>query len=177
MANDSVGHRKAMRLLRWIGSGFILLGAPTTTFAANNCPWMNEATASGLVGGNAVGAYTASTANQPAVCTFTQSEADLTRLLRIVVDVAKDDPHAHLMKSEMACGPNPVSLTAIGNEAIACPTDEGTEGHGARAVGRVRDQVFEILITTTRKDDPILTRDALRIRINTAAEQVSGNLF
>jgi hypothetical protein len=41
----------------------------------------------------------------------------------------------------------------------------------------LNDQVFEILITTTRSDDPILTHDELRIRINTAAEQVSGNLF
>ena len=49
--------------------------------------------------------------------------------------------------------------------------------HGARAIGRVCDQVFVILMTTTRQDDPILKSDALRIRINTATEQVSGNLF
>jgi len=177
MANDSLGRRKAVRWVRLIGAGLILLGVPTTTLAANDCQWMNEATASGLLGGNAVGAHTASTANQPAVCTFTQSASDVTRVLRITVDVTKDDSHPRLMKLEAGCGPNPAPLRAIGNEAMACQVDEPGEGRGARVVGRVRDQVFEILITTTRKDDPILTRDALRIRINTAAEQVSGNLF
>jgi hypothetical protein len=177
VANDFTGNRRVSRKIGWIGSRLILLYAPAAALAANNCPWMNEATASGLLGGNAVGTYTSSTANQPALCTFTQSEGGVTRVLRITVDLAKDDPHAHLMKSEAECGPTQMPLKAIGNEAVACSVDEGTEGGGERAAGRVRDQVFEILITTTRKDDPILTRDALRIRINTAAEQVSGNLF
>jgi len=44
-------------------------------------------------------------------------------------------------------------------------------------VGRVRDQIFTITISTTLKNDPILTRDALKARIYTAAEQVAGNLF
>lgn len=154
-----------------------MLGAPAATLAANNCPWMNEATASGLLGGNAVGAYNASTENRPAVCTFTQSDGDVTRVLRITVDVVKEDPHAQLMKSEAACGPSATPLKAIGNEAVACVVDAPTEGRSARAIGRVRDQVFEILMTTTGNDDQILKSDALRIRINTAAEQVSGNLF
>ena len=48
---------------------------------------------------------------------------------------------------------------------------------GERLVGRVRDQVFTITISTTLKNDPILTRDEIKSRIYTAAEQVSGNLF
>lgn len=177
MANDSLGRRKTVRWVRFIAAGLILLGLPATTLAANVCPWMNEATASGLLGGNAIGAYTATTANQPAVCTFTQSASGATRILRITVDVIKDDSHTRLMKLEAGCGPNPAPLKAIGNEAVACQVGEPGEGRGARVIGRVRDQVFEILISTTRNDDPILTRDALRIRINTASEQVSGNLF
>lgn len=177
MANSSLECRWVLRCVRWVGTGLIVLGARGVAIAANNCPWMNEATASGLLGGNAVGSYSASTADQPAVCTFTQSEVDVTRVLRITVDLAKDDPHAHLMKSEAGCGPNSIPLKAIGNEAVACVVDEPNPGRGTRAIGRVRDQVFEILMTTTRKDDPILKSDALRIRINTAAEQVSGNLF
>lgn len=177
MANSSLGCQWGVQCVQWIGTGLIVLGAPAVTRAANNCPWMNEATASGLLGGNAIGSYSASTANQPPVCTFTQSEGDVTRVLRITVDLAEGDPHAHLMKAEAACGPNPTPLKAIGNEAVSCAVDEPNPGRGARAIGRVRDQVFEILMTTTRKDDSILKSDALRIRINTAAEQVSGNLF
>ena len=177
MGNDFLGRRQAVRWVRWIELVLIPLGVPIAARAANNCPWMNEATASGLLGGNAVGAYTAQNVDHPAVCTFAQSTSDVTRTLRITVDVTKDDAHARLMQLQAACGPNPAPLKAIGNEAIACMMDDGIEGRCARAAGRVRDQVFEILITTTRKDDPILTRDALRIRIDTAAEQVSGNLF
>jgi hypothetical protein len=177
MASDLAGTRRTSRGFRWIGPGLILLCAPLAALAANNCPWMNEATASGLLGGDAIGAYTPSTANQPAACIFTQRGAGVTRVLRITVDLAEDDPHAHLMKSEAACGPSPAPLKGIGNEAVVCAVDDSTGRRGARVAGRVRDQVFEILITTNRKDDPILTADALRIRINTAAEQVSGNLF
>ena len=41
-------------------------------YAANDCPWMNEATASGLLGGTAVGMFQAATTEKAAVCTFTQ---------------------------------------------------------------------------------------------------------
>ena len=177
MANDPGGNGKAICSMEWIGTGLILLWAPTITFAANHCPWMNEATVSGLLGGNATGTYHASTVNRPAMCTFTQTESEVTRVLKITVDLSKDDPHARWMKSETACGQNPTPLEAIGNEAVACVVDGSGAGRGERAIGRVRDQVFEILITTTRKDDPILTSDSLKVRINTAAEQVSGNLF
>ena len=165
-----------LRFVRRVGVGLTLIGAPVVALAANNCPWMNEATASSLLGGNAIGSYSASTADQPAVCTFTQNEVDVTRVLRITVNLAKDDPHAQLMRSEAACGPHRSPLKAIGNEAVACEIDESNSGRGARVFGRVRDQVFEIVMTT-RKGDAILKSDALRIRINTAAEQVSGNLF
>lgn len=177
MANDSGSHFKSSPALRWIALGGVLVLAPAAVFAANNCPWMNEATASGLLGGDSVGAYTAGASDRPAVCTFTQSAADVTRTLKITIEIAREDPHARLVKSETACGSSPFPLKAIGNEAVACAIEEQPKIRGARSVGRVRDQIFEILITTSRLDDPILTRDALRIRINTAAEQVSGNLF
>ena len=177
MANNFSACRWFLRFVRLVGTGLMALSAHAVAIAANNCPWMNEATASGLLGGNAIGSYTASTSDQPAACTFTQSDPDVTRILRIKVVLAKDDPHAYLIKSEAACGPSPIPLKAIGNEAVACVVDQRNPGRGARAIGRVRDQVFEILMTTTRPDDPILKNDALRIRINTAAEQLSGNLF
>jgi hypothetical protein len=68
-------------------------------------------------------------------------------------------------------------LRAIGNEALICAADEDKKRMGERVVGRVRDQVFTITISTSLKNDPVLTSDELRSRIYTAAEQVSGNLF
>lgn len=177
MANDFKRYRTSFQMVRRIGLGIVLLGGPAAMLAANNCPWMNEATASGLLGGDAVGAYSPGSTNQPAVCAFTQSAADVTRILKISIEVAQDDPHTHLMKAEAACRSTTSPLKAIGNEAVTCAVSEERGIRGARSIGRVRDQIFEIVITTTRTEDPILTAAALRIRINTAAEQVSGNLF
>ncbi len=41
----------------------------------------------------------------------------------------------------------------------------------------MRDQVFTIVLSSRVKKNPLLTRDALKARIYTAAEQVAGNLF
>lgn len=177
MANEQGPHRQFLRRIGSIWVGLVLLTAPVATLAANNCPWLNEATASGFLAGEATGLYSPATPHQPAVCAFTQKDADVTRILKITVDVSPGDPHQQFVKSEAGCGSNPVQLSAIGNEAVACAVEDLKESRGTRAIGRVRDQLFEILITTTRKDDPILTRDALRLRIRSAAEQVSGNLF
>ena len=76
-----------------------------------------------------------------------------------------------------SCGADVSPLKAIGNEATACAADDRKGVMGERVVGRVRDQVFTIAISSTLKNDPILTREALKTRIYTAAEQVAGNLF
>ncbi len=68
-------------------------------------------------------------------------------------------------------------LRAIGNEAIACAWDERRNLYSARVIGRVRNQVFTITLSTTQKNDPILPREMLRTRILIVAEQVSGNLY
>jgi hypothetical protein len=172
--------RYALRRLRGFGSVVVclycLLGLPDAVRAENKCPWLNEATASGLLGGNAVGAFAESSPNQPAVCTFTMQSPEVTRTLRISME-SVSNPHTRLMAAEQICGTNAEVLEAIGNEAVFCAADEQKGHMGERAVGRVRDQVFTILINSSIKNDSVLTRDALRNRIYTAAEQVAGNLF
>ncbi|MFC5861545.1 hypothetical protein ACFPT7_04525 [Acidicapsa dinghuensis] len=157
--------------------GILLLGLSADAFAANTCPWMNEASASGLLGGNAKGAYIATSQSPTASCTFTQQAADGTRTLRIVVTRFEDDPHAGFTKRKMACQSEPTPLKAIGNETVVCALNDDSSSEGIRAIGRVRDQVFEIMIITSLADDPILTESALKSQIKAAAEQVSGNLF
>lgn len=76
-----------------------------------------------------------------------------------------------------ACGSSAGILNAIGNEAVYCAANPRRGELGERAVGRVRDQVFTIVLNTKANDEPVLTRDALKARIYTAAEQVAGNLF
>jgi len=153
-----------------------LFGTPSIAHAANNCAWLNEATASGLLGGDAVGEVTAAVPGQPTVCTFTQMTDGGKRTLRITVEIAAD-AHTRLAAVEQGCGADAAPLKAIGNEALVCAADDRKTGMGERVVGRVRDQVFTITIISTFKNDPILTRDILKTKIYSAAEQVSGNLF
>jgi len=155
--------------------GIGLIGLPASVLAANNCSWINEATASGLLGGDAVGEVSAA-AGQPTVCTFIQQASGVKRTLRVTVEIVAD-AHARVGVIAQICGADSHPIKAIGNEALVCTADDGKGGLGERVVGRVRDQVFTITLGTTLKNDPILTRDVLKAKIYTAAEQVAGNLF
>jgi hypothetical protein len=155
--------------------GIFLIGIPTGARAANNCAWINEATASGLLGGDAVGEVTAAE-GQPTVCMFTQMSDGVKRTLRLTVEISTD-PHARVAAIAQSCGADAAPIKAIGNEALVCAADDRKAGLGELVVGRVRDQVFTITIGSSLKNDPLLKRDALKARIYTAAEQVAGNLF
>jgi hypothetical protein len=176
MVNRSTSLKRFLQNFGRIVLGGCLIGLPTLCRAANNCAWINEATASGLLGGEAVGEVTEPTAGQPVACTFTQHGERVKRTLRVTVEIA-GNAHTRLSTIAQICGPNAVPLKAIGNEAFICAEDGGKNQMGEFVVGRVRDQVFTITIGTTLKDDSILTRDELRSRIYMAAEQISGNLF
>jgi hypothetical protein len=176
MASNPVRRKRVLRVLGRILLAVCLFGRPAVARAANNCPWINEATASGLLSGEAVGEVSGAPAGQPTVCTFTRTTGGVRRALRVTVEVVSDS-HAHLTAIAQSCGANATALKAIGNEAFVCAPDAPNAGMGERVVGRVRDQVFTITIGSSRKNDPILTRDVLKSRIYTAAEQVAGNLF
>jgi len=153
-----------------------LVCLPALANAKTGCLWMNEATASGLLGGDSVGTFTEATIGQPAVCAFTQQSKGVLRTLRITV-VGAADPHASMGALERVCGADAAPLKAIGNEALTCSTNDRKGGHGQWVIGRVHDHVFTIRISSMLKDDPILNPDTLMARAYTAAEQVSGNLF
>lgn len=166
----SLGSRIVLCLL-------MLTAAQGSARAANTCAWLNEATASGLLGGDAVGEVDQPPApDQPTVCTFTQMNASGKRTLRITVEIAAD-PQARLASVSQLCGQDAAPIKAIGNEALVCAADDRKSGMGERVVGRVRDQVFTITIASSLKNDPLLNRDMLKMKIYTAAEQVAGNLF
>jgi hypothetical protein len=175
MASNRVGPKKMLRRLALVLLAVCLIGGPACAHAANNCAWINETTAGGLLGGDSVGELS-EVAGQPTVCTFTQMTAGVKRTLRITVEIAAD-PHARMSEIAQGCGADAAPLTAIGNEALVCAADDRKAGLGERVVGRVRDQVFTITIASSLKNDPQLTRDVLKSKIYTAAEQVAGNLF
>jgi hypothetical protein len=149
---------------------------PAVSSAANNCPWMNEATASDVLGSEGVGAFSAASPGQPAVCTFDSESEGVRRVLRITVEVTPD-ASALVALAARECGAEAAPLRAIGNEAFVCITDERKGATSVRALGRVRDQYFTILIATSQRNDPVFTPDMLKSKIYAAAEQVAGNLF
>lgn len=176
MVNNLANLRRFSQRFGRIMLGACLICFPVLGRAANNCAWINEATASSLLGGEAVGILTEAAAGQPAACTFTQQGERGKRVLRVTVEIS-GAAHTRLGAITQSCDANAVPLRAVGNEALICAANERKNQLGERVVGRVRDQIFTITIGTTLKDDPILTRDELKSRVIAGAEQVSGNLF
>jgi len=151
--------------------------ATRSAHAANDCPWLNEATASGVLDGGAVGVYVPAANGKGAVCAFVAAGVDAKRTLRITVESGVAAPRFRLAAMEAACEGRGTPLDAIGNEAIVCRARVRGGERSEFVAGRVRDQIFTVTLVTSRKDDPVLTDKMLRMHITVASEQVSGNLF
>lgn len=154
----------------------MLLLAHSAARAENNCPWMNEATASGLIGEDASGMAVA-VPGKPALCTFAEHANKPMRTFQISVETAPDGHNQYLAVLWRACGSAFTPLSAIGNEAATCTRERHGNIIEALAVGRVRDQIFTVTLGTSIKDDMVLTPAMLKMKIDIAAEQVSGNLY
>ncbi len=124
---------------------------------AEVCPWLNAATAGGVLGG-AVQTHTATH-----LCSFVSQHGEL----RIQVEtIAASHP-------DHCSGPSE-QLKAIGNEAAACAIESKDGKIAEQVAGRVRDQAFVITIAT---DDRSVSRNLLRDKTRKVAEQVAGSLF
>jgi hypothetical protein len=152
------------------------LGFARAAGAANDCPWVNEATVSGLLGGQSVGTFSPGQTGQPATCRFVYKTSVGTRTLTVDVERTQD-AHARVIGIAKDCAQQSEFLPAAGNEASMCVTEHSKDRVTGRVVGRVRDQVFTIMISTSGKGDAALSMGDLRSRISTATEQVTGNLF
>lgn len=128
--------------------------APFINAAGKICPWMNAATASGILGGPVEGVVTK---NGPdGTCAFTRLQSG--EKLRIEVGAAVN---------KSPCAAPAQALKAIGNEAESCTVNPTTE----QVVGRVRKQAFLITISAG------FPAAELHEKILQAAELVTGNLF
>lgn len=176
MVNKNLQAALARRALSVIFLGTLLVGILPAAGAANLCPWMNEATASGLLGASATGTYAAATGGRPAVCTFVATEPRGTRSLTINVEEVQD-AHERMAAVLRECIGEASAVAAIGNEASVCTANERKDPASELLAGRVRNQVFSITIKTTLRNDPTMDQSVLRSKVLIAAEQVSGNLF
>jgi hypothetical protein len=145
----------------------LLLLLPSIAGAAEICPWLNAATAGGVLGGTVAVTVTRAKTGDDATCTFVRHDGSLALDLRIEVETMRS-PSKDFPSYAARCHSSAVPLKAIGNEAFAC-SDDGAE----QVVGRVRDRAFLVRIRTTDHSPP----PALREKARKVAEQLAGILF
>jgi hypothetical protein len=153
----------------------LTMAMPAVCHAQAKCPWINEATASGILGGDVTLSATVSDRGE-GVCEFSRHHQDVVYQLRISVnimsDIAKEFP-TYIAQ----CPPKTNPLPAVGNEAVMCSI-QGKGGTSAEmVVGRVRDQAFVVSISSSLQEDPSMTQEMRREKANRVAEQVAGILF
>ena len=149
-------------------SALLLLAAilPLLRAADNKCPWLNAATAAGLLGG-AVKVDVAQT-----TCEFVRRYDSTESTLRLSVETLSTPRE---FASRVAqCGSNTEALKAIGNEAVACTHSSKNGQLAEQVVGRVRNQVFLVRVSS---DDHAATAAGLREKARKIAEQIAGFLF
>jgi hypothetical protein len=153
----------------------LALFTPAVCHAQAKCPWLNEATAHGILGGDVT--LTVKLNDQGAgVCKFTTQHGAATQELRISVALMTDIPKqfpTHLAQ----CPPKSSPLAATGNEAVTCASRTKENHYAELVVGRVRNQAFVVSVSSSVRDDPSMTQKDRREKSNLVAEQVAGILF
>lgn len=137
------------------------------------CPWLNNATASGIIGAAPVSTVTHENGNpDDATCRFLRNGGQAE--LRIEV-LTMQTPPSEFASHAAHCGSDSTPLKAIGNEAVVCRPEGGQRGkRAARLVGRVRNKLFTVLVVTS---DSSTSLKILREKVRAVGEQVAGNLF
>ena len=163
-----------MRKLKWV-MFFELLFLTASCGAQAHCAWLNDATASGFLNGP-VTLDLETAPDDQSICTFTNLKtAKDYSTLRIMVQPLKDVNNA-VASHKSLCTSAPVALRAIGNEAISCSADVGYS-RGEQVIGRVRDRLFIVTVSSTIAKDPSATRPMLQEKAKTISEQIAGALF
>jgi hypothetical protein len=140
-----------------------------------HCAWLNDATASGFLNGP-VSLDLESAPDDQRICTFTNLKtAKDYATLRIMVQPLKDTSKA-VESHESQCTSAPAAIKGVGNEAISCSADVGYS-RGEQIIGRVRDRLFIVTVSSTMAQDPMMTRQMLQEKTRNISEQIAGALF
>jgi hypothetical protein len=164
---------------------------PAVCHGQTKCPWINEATARGILGGAVNVSVTTNVSHQgDGICKFSRQQGNAVYELRISVDIMTDIPKQ--FPTYLAqCPPKSAPLRAIGNEAVMCSTEarpdakagpkpndkDKDDAFGEKVVGRVRNQAFVVSVSSSVENDASMTREMRREKANLIAEQVAGILF
>src|SRR5271154_4586635 len=122
----------------------VLALMPAVCHAQTKCPWINEATAHGILGGAVT--LTVKVNDQGAgFCEYSRQQESAVHQLRIAADIMTDIPKqfpAYLAQ----CPPKSPQLRAIGNEAVMCSIQGRENKYAESVVGRVRNQAFFVSV-------------------------------
>lgn len=162
--------------MRYLALALLILLPPARGTCQGNtgCPWLNAATASGVLSSSDTGPMATLAEGSSAGCSFDYRDATASRLLKITVQQAKNDAQA-ISDYKARCSVGATPLSGIGNEACGAATKGPT--YGQEVIGRVRDQIFTVTVTTTARHDPFMPKEALQEKARNIAEQVAGALF
>lgn len=158
-------------LLAW---GAFLL--PFPCLAQANCPWLNAATAAGVLGGPVQMAVSDMNKNSgDATCTFTRTQSPDNLKIRVITMA---NPISEFETLKKSCGPEANHLRAIGNEAIACAVPAHSEQQEQKVIGRIRNRAFIITLTgSTVPNGPDSPPDVWARKTERVAEAVVGILY
>ena len=161
----------------WIATLFIIVAlselSPSACRADARCPWLNAATAEGLLGGKVQTNMTPLTAQGDTTCEFSSQQDSTASILRIEVH-RMEAPSKEFASYLSKCGGITLPLKAIGNEAVPCALKGSSTPGEEQIIGRVRDRVFLLSI---RRNVPPPPKDGLREDTRNIAEQIAGSLF
>jgi hypothetical protein len=170
---DQFGSRKAWR--KWGVVAALVVVSATCEAQDAHCAWLNDATAAGVLNGN-VNLDLETAPDDQTICTFTNLRtAKDYSTIRIMVQPLKDTSNA-VAPHESQCSSLAVAVKAIGNEAVSCSADVGYS-RGEQIIGRVRDRLFMVTVSSTMAKDPQMTRQLLKDKAHMVAEQLAGALF
>jgi hypothetical protein len=150
--------------------------APPRCLAEVQCPWLNAATAAGVLGGEVQANATAFTLQGDTTCEFKRADHSALFALTIAVHTMAF-PSKDFATYLSRCSGTQVSLKAIGNEAIQCVPSNGSGNGEEQIIGRVRDRAFVIDLRRSATKQPTTSTSGLSDEARNLAEQVAGALF
>lgn len=156
-------------MIRSAGWTALLICFAMPGLAQETCPWLNSATAGGILGGSVTSKVAHSgPQNTDGTCEFVQ-QSERDSVLRIEVRTMANIPEE--FKVFLArCGSAATPVRGIGNVAVACRSKRNDQSC-EQVIGRVRDRAFVVQLCAKE------TFDVVGREVREAADEISGNLF
>jgi len=178
--NSKENGAQAVIRLRWFALAFtVIVGSiihPRYCSAQTLCPWLNAATAGGVLGGDVQLTITNATSQGDATCRFTRRQDASSLTLSI-------DVHTMLLPSKdfptylNQCGGTLLPIKAVGNEAFQCVSKGSSTNGEEQVIGRVRDRAFILTVNANSSKQPTPAKAGLSQETRNLAEQIAGALF